>query len=70
MKLQDLLLDEKASVKQAIEKLEKVRCKTVYVVKGRKLLASISDGDVRRFFRQPRRWFSGRFRIGRNGRTR
>ena len=49
MKLQDLLLDEKASVKQAIEKLEKVRCKVVYVVKGRKLLASISDGDVRRF---------------------
>ncbi len=49
MKIQDLLLDEKASVKQAIEKLEKVRCKTVYVVKGRKLLASISDGDVRRF---------------------
>ncbi len=49
MKLQDMLLDEKASVKQAIEKLETVRCKVVYVVKGRKLLASISDGDVRRF---------------------
>jgi len=49
MKLQDTLLTEKATVKQAIEKLEKMRCKVVYVVKGRKLLASVSDGDVRRY---------------------
>lgn len=49
MKLQDLLLDEKSTVKQAIERLESVRCKVVYVVKGKKLIASVSDGDVRRF---------------------
>lgn len=49
MKLQDILLTEKASVKKAIERLEKYRCKVVYIVKGRKLLASVSDGDVRRY---------------------
>lgn len=49
MVLQDLLLDEEATVKKAIERLETVRCKVVYIVKGKKLLASVSDGDVRRF---------------------
>lgn len=49
MKLEDMLITENESVKQAIERLEKVRCKVVYVVKGRKLLASVSDGDIRRY---------------------
>ena len=49
MDLQDLILTEEASVKQAVERLEKVRCRVVYVVKGKKLLASVSDGDVRRY---------------------
>lgn len=49
MKLQDILITETESVKNAIEQLERVRCKVIYVVKGRKLLAAISDGDVRRF---------------------
>lgn len=49
MKLQELLITEQETVKQAIERLEKVRCKIVYVVKGKKLLASVSDGDIRRF---------------------
>ena len=50
MKLQNLLLDENASVKDAIYKLEKERCKVVYVVtKEKKLKASVSDGDVRRY---------------------
>lgn len=49
MKLQDMFLSETESIKQAIQRLEEVRCKVVYVVKGKKLLASISDGDIRRF---------------------
>lgn len=49
MKLEEMLLTEKNTVKDAIERLEKVRCKVVYVVNGRKLIASVSDGDVRRF---------------------
>ena len=49
MNLEELLLTEKNTVKDAIERLERVRCKVVYVVNGKKLLASVSDGDVRRF---------------------
>lgn len=49
MQLQDLLITEQATVKEAIEQLERVRCKVVYVVKDKKLLASVSDGDVRRY---------------------
>ena len=49
MKLEDMLLNENQTVKDAIERLETVRCKVVYVVRGRKLIASVSDGDVRRF---------------------
>lgn len=49
MKLEDMLLTENQTVKDAIERLEIVRCKVVYVVKGRKMIASVSDGDVRRF---------------------
>lgn len=49
MKLQDILLTEKNTVKEAIEHLEKYRCKVVYIVNGKKLLASVSDGDVRRY---------------------
>ena len=46
MQLQDLLITEQATVKEAIEQLERVRCKVVYVVKDKKLLASVSDGDA------------------------
>ena len=49
MKLEDMLLNETQTVKDAIERLEKVRCKVVYVVRGKKLIASVSDGDVRRY---------------------
>lgn len=49
MKVDDMLLEEDADIESAIQKLETLRCKNVYIVKKRKLLASISDGDVRRF---------------------
>lgn len=49
MILSDILLDESATIRQAVERLESVRCKVVYIVKGHKLIASVSDGDVRRF---------------------
>ena len=49
MQLQDLLITEQATVKDAIQQLERLRCKVIYVVKDRKLLASVSDGDVRRY---------------------
>lgn len=49
MKMQDILLTEDATVKQAVEILENLRCRNVYVVKGKKILASVSDGDIRRY---------------------
>lgn len=49
MKLEDVLIEESEHIKTAIEQLERVRCKTVYVTNNKKLVASISDGDVRRY---------------------
>lgn len=49
MRLEDVLIDEKQNIRTAIEQLEKVRCKVIYVTNEGKLTASISDGDVRRY---------------------
>lgn len=49
MKLENMLVNENSSIKEAIERLEKYRCKNIYVVRNMKLLAAISDGDARRF---------------------
>lgn len=49
MKLKDITIEHTASIRMAIEKLETVRCKVVYVVEQGKLKGSVSDGDVRRF---------------------
>lgn len=49
MKLEDILIDEDVSIVQAAEQLEKIRCKILYIVKNDKLLASVSDGDIRRY---------------------
>lgn len=49
MQIEDLLIEKNAIIKEAVEQLEKVRCKVVYVVDNGKLIASISDGDVRRY---------------------
>ncbi len=49
MQISDLLIEESATIKDAVERLERVRCKVVYVVDNGKLVASVSDGDVRRY---------------------
>jgi len=49
MQISDLLIEESATIKEAVEQLERVRCKVVYVVDNGKLAASVSDGDVRRY---------------------
>lgn len=48
MKIEDILLHESTSIRDAATRLEKVRCKICYIEKGGKLVASISDGDIRR----------------------
>lgn len=52
MQLEDILIEENASIATAVEQLEKVRCKVIYVVTKGKLLGAISDGDVRRYVLQ------------------
>lgn len=49
MQIADLLIEKDAIIKEAVEQLECVRCKVVYVVDNGKLVASVSDGDVRRY---------------------
>lgn len=49
MKLENMLIDENTTIKDAVGRLERFRCKNVYVVVNMKLIASISDGDARRF---------------------
>lgn len=49
MLLEDILIEEGSSIRDAVERLEKVRCKVIYVTCKGKLAASISDGDVRRY---------------------
>lgn len=49
MQIEDLLIKEGSTIKEAVKRLEEKRCKVVYVVQKGKLVASISDGDVRRY---------------------
>lgn len=49
MQIEDLLIEEGSTIQEAVKRLEEKRCKVVYVVHKGKLVASISDGDVRRY---------------------
>lgn len=49
MQLEDILIEENSDIRAAVERLEKVRCKVIYVISEGKLAASVSDGDVRRY---------------------
>ncbi len=50
MQLEDIIISEDSTVEEAASRLETVRCKVVYVCRERKLVASVSDGDIRRYF--------------------
>lgn len=50
--MEDILIDENSNIRSAVARLERVRCKVIYVVNNGKLTASVSDGDVRRFVLQ------------------
>ena len=49
MRLEDILIEENSDIRAAVERLEKVRCKVIYVISEGKLTALVSDGDVRRY---------------------
>lgn len=49
MELNDFVVSKTASVKEAMEKMDKNARKIIYVLQDEKLVGSLSDGDVRRF---------------------
>lgn len=48
MRLEDILLKEDTNIRDAATRLEKVRCKICYLEREGKLIAAVSDGDIRR----------------------
>lgn len=48
MKFNEVLISENETIHRAAERLEKVRCRVLYVTRNKKLVASLSDGDIRR----------------------
>ena len=49
MRIEDLLIEENATVLEAFKRLDKVAKKVLFIVKDNKLSASVSDGDLRRW---------------------
>lgn len=49
MNIEDFLIDENSSMIEAMEQLDKVAKKVLFVVKNNEFVASITDGDIRRW---------------------
>ena len=47
--MQRMLINTEVTIKDVLERLEKYKCRIVYVVKDDKLIGSVSEGDIRRF---------------------
>jgi CBS domain-containing protein len=47
--IKDILIDENSTVIEAMRVLDQVAIKVLFVVKEGKLIAAISDGDIRRW---------------------
>ena len=48
MKIEDIILKEDTTIRDAATRLEKVRCKICYLERDGKLIGAVSDGDIRR----------------------
>ena len=49
MEVKDFLIDEELTVIETMKKLDKVAKKVLFVVKNDKLIAAVTDGDIRRW---------------------
>lgn len=49
MEIKDFLIEETTTVLKAMELLDKIAKKVLFVIKDKKLVASITDGDIRRW---------------------
>lgn len=49
MEIKNYIVCKDTTIKEVLKKLEKYRCRMVYVVEDDKLIGSVSEGDIRRF---------------------
>ena len=49
MGIKHYIVCKDTTIKEVLKKLEKYRCRMVYVVEDDKLIGSVSEGDIRRF---------------------
>jgi len=49
MDVADFLIDEEATMLNAMEQLDKVAKKVLFVIKGGRFVATVTDGDIRRW---------------------
>ncbi len=49
MEIKDFLIDEEASMREAMEQLDRVSKKVLFVTQGDKFVAAITNGDIRRW---------------------
>ncbi len=49
MKIEEFIIDEKNTILEAMERLDTIAKKVVFIAKEGKLLASLTDGDIRRW---------------------
>lgn len=49
MQIEQMISNDDITIREVLKRLERNRCKTIYIVRDSKLIGSVSDGDVRRF---------------------
>ena len=49
MGIEQVIINEETTIKEVLGKLERHKCRIVYVAKNDKLIGSVSEGDIRRF---------------------
>ena len=49
MQIEQMVANVDATIRDIVKKLEKGRCKAIYITMNDKLIGSVSDGDVRRY---------------------
>lgn len=49
MNYMDYCIDSKFSVRDAMKKLDNVKPKILFIIQGKKIIAALTDGDIRRF---------------------
>lgn len=49
MQMEQMIMNETVTIREVLQRLEKERCRIVYIVRKNKLIGSVSEGDIRRY---------------------